>query len=66
MRGLPFAISYLQTGPAGQGRIRIEASEVERLLDAMRVQPLKVPSRRMPLAQRNFPGINVKLGLPPD
>ncbi|NJS14424.1 MAG: hypothetical protein HC788_07160 [Sphingopyxis sp.] len=36
IRGQPVTVNYLQGGPKGQGRIRIEAEEVERLKAAIR------------------------------
>src|SRR5438128_2620078 len=38
IRGQPITIAYFQGGPAGQGRIRIEACEIERIREAMRVK----------------------------
>ena len=62
MRGQPCTINYLQGGAQGQGRIQIEVVEIERLKDAMRVQPQ--PKRRLQYRPRQFPGINVRLGRP--
>jgi hypothetical protein len=64
IRGQPVTIDYLQGGPRGQGRIRIEATEVERLKDLMRVQPQRIVPRRPPLRHQSFPGITVPLGRP--
>jgi hypothetical protein len=64
LRGQPVTIDYLQGGPKGQGRIRIEAREVERLHDLMRVQPSKRPARQPLIQQAHYPGITVKLGRP--
>ncbi len=64
IRGQHVTIDYLQGGAKGQGRIRIEANEVERIRELMRVKPQIAPSRRPPLPRVNFPGINVPLGRP--
>lgn len=64
LRGQPVTIDYLQGGPRGQGRIRIEVGEIERLKDLMRVRPNSAPQRRPPLRQTAYPGITVKLGRP--
>ena len=66
IRGRRVTISYLQGGARGQGRIRIEAHEVERVRELMRVAPIVPPPRRMPLRQHSFPHINVPLGRPRD
>jgi len=66
IRGIPTTIEYYQGGRRGQGRIKMHAQEVERLLSMMRVVP-KMPSRR-----RNTPKkttlryITGKLGRPND
>lgn len=64
IRGHPVTINYLQGGPQGQGRIKLPASEVERLMDLMRVRPRRVLPRRPSVRQEVFPGIVVKLGRP--
>ena len=65
IRGRAVTVDYLQGGPRGQGRIRIEAAEVERLKDLMRVRPAPAPPRRVPAAPPTaFPGITVPLGRP--
>jgi hypothetical protein len=66
IRGQPVTIDYLQGGAKGQGRIRIEAKEIERLKDLMRVRPRPPAARRMPTPSNHFPGITVKLGRPSD
>jgi hypothetical protein len=58
-------INYLQGGPQGQGRIKIEAGEVERLKELMRVRPQAPPPRRLPVRRDAYPGITVPLGRPP-
>jgi len=64
LRGQSITIDYLQSGAAGQGRIRIEASEIERLKDAMRVHPRPRQLRRPPTKPLHYPGITVPLGRP--
>jgi transposase-like protein len=64
IRGQPVTIDYLQGGPRGQGRIRIAATEVDRLQESMRVRPQAAPTRRPPLRQDALPGITVRLGRP--
>ena len=65
IRGQPVTIDYLQGGAGGQGRIKIEAQEVERLKELMRVRPHKRQRQRPPGARPGaYPGINVKLGRP--
>lgn len=64
LRGRPVTIAYLQGGPQGQGRIRIEAGEVERLKDLLRVYPQPPRPRRLPVRRDRFPGITVPLGRP--
>jgi hypothetical protein len=66
IRGQPVTVDYLQSGGKGQGRIRIEAQEVERLKDLMRVHPRPSEARRPPVQASRFPGITVKLGRPPE
>lgn len=64
IRGQPVTIDYLQGGAQGQGRIRIEAGEAERLKGLMRVRPQPLLPRRPPIRQSTFPGITVPLGRP--
>jgi hypothetical protein len=64
IRGQRVSINYLQGGPQGQGRIRIEAAEVERLKSLMRVRPESLVPRRPTIRQDTFPGITVPLGRP--
>jgi hypothetical protein len=64
IRGQPVTIEYFQTGPNGQGRIQIEASEVDRLREFMRVRPKPGISRRPPTRHKVYPGITVPLGRP--
>jgi len=64
IRGQSVTVDYLQSGPQGQGRIRIEASEVERIKELMRVRPQCAPPRRPRVRRDTFPGITVPLGRP--
>lgn len=64
LRGQQVTIDYFQGGAQGQGRIRIEAREVERLKDCLRVRPQRLLPRRIPARRESFPGITVKLGRP--
>ncbi len=64
LHGQTVTIQYFQSGARGQGRIKIEACEVERLKNLMRVHPQSTPPRQPPAPQTLFPGINVKLGRP--
>lgn len=64
LRGQSVTIQYLQGGARGQGRIKIEAQEVERLKDVMRVRPRPATARRASAPQNHFPGITVKPGRP--
>lgn len=57
-------IEYFQGGPKGQGRIRISADEVERLIELTRVHPKAAQVRRPPIRRRVYPGITVELGRP--
>lgn len=64
IRGQATTIDYLQGGPRGQGRIKLAASEVERIKQRMRVLPTRQRRRAAPVPQRVFPGIVVPLGRP--
>jgi hypothetical protein len=64
IRGQPVTIAYFQGGTHGQGRIKMEAAEVLRLKDLMRVHPHPAERRLPPARPSNFPGITVKLGRP--
>jgi transposase-like protein len=65
LQGERVTIRYYQGGPQGQGRIQIEADEVERIRECMRVHPIPAAARRSPAQQNTLPGITAKLGLPP-
>jgi len=64
IRGQAVTIDYLQGGPHGQGRIKIEAKEIERIRELMRVHPQHDKPARRPLLRQAFPGITVPLGRP--
>lgn len=64
IRGQPVTIDYFQGGTQGQGRIRIEAGEVERLKELTRVHPQPPRRRRPPARFQTYPGITVPLGNP--
>ena len=64
LRGRAVTVDYLQGGARGQGRIHIEAGEVERLKDLLRVRPRRPAPRRPPVRPDTFPGITVPLGRP--
>lgn len=64
IRGQRVTIDYLQGGGKGQGRIRIETGEVERLRELMRVRTQTIVSRASPVKQTQWPGIHVPLGRP--
>ncbi len=64
LRGTAVEIKYFQGGRRGQGRIRIEISEIKRLKEEMRVKPQLRAQRRQPTRSQHFPGITVPLGRP--
>ncbi|MCA9146315.1 MAG: DNA-binding protein [Planctomycetaceae bacterium] len=64
IRGNSITINYFQGGRRGQGRIQIEAAEVARIQESMRVRPKPKPRRRSPTKSQGFPGITVPLGRP--
>ena len=66
IRGQSVTINYYQGGRKGQGRIQIEAAEVDRLKELMRVRPRPVPQRHPPQRRHFYPGITVELGDPGD
>jgi hypothetical protein len=66
LRGCPVSINYFQTGARGRGRIMIEAGEVERLKDLMRVKPNSGRPRAPPKKRSNLRYISAKLGRPDD
>jgi hypothetical protein len=64
IRGESITIDYCQGGPRGQGKILIDAAEVVRLKETMRVRPLRQRPRRHPTSPGRYPGITVPLGQP--
>jgi len=64
IRGQPVTIDYLQGGPRGRGRVRIDAAEVDRINSLMRVRPKSLVERRPRTVPESFPGISVPLGRP--
>jgi len=64
IRGQSTTIRYFQGGPRGCGRILLEVEEIDRLRELMRVRPNRIPTRRPPSKNREFPGITVPLGRP--
>jgi hypothetical protein len=64
IRGQRVTIDYLQGGARGQGRVRIEAAEIDRLRELMRVRPLPAVPRVPPTKSMQWPGITVPLGKP--
>ena len=64
LRGQSVTINYFQGGRKGQGRIQIEATEIERLQNLMRVRLQPQLKRRQPNRLQHFPGITVTLGRP--
>ena len=64
IRGRRVTINYLQAGAKGQGRIRIESAEIDRLRDLMRVQSLPIVCRAPRTTPVHWPGITVPLGRP--
>jgi hypothetical protein len=64
IHGQQVTIRFSQTGPRAQGRIRISADEIERLLELLRVPEQPVPTRHTPVRRDSFPGITVPLGRP--
>ena len=64
LRGEPVTIAYLQTGPKGQGRIKIYRKEVDRLLDLMVARPKPGPRRRTLRSKPSLQHITARLGRP--
>ena len=64
IRGRTVQIDYLQGGPNGQGRIKIERRELERVKTLMRVLQVRRLPRRLRARRRTYPGITVPLGRP--
>jgi hypothetical protein len=66
IRGEPTTINYYQGGRVGQGRIKIDHREVERLLSLMRVSPRTKAVQKKPAKKPTLRHITAKLGLPDD
>lgn len=66
IRGQLTTINYYQGGRKGQGRIKIDRQELERLLELMLVSPKSQPIRRTPRKQTLMQHITAKLGRPDD
>lgn len=66
LRGQEVTIEYFQGGRRGQGRIRILQSEVDRLLNLMKVRPKSQPIRRSPRPNQPKRHITATLGRPDD
>jgi len=64
IRGQSVTIAHYRSGAAGQGPIKFEAEEIERLKNLMRVTPRRPRPRRKPAKPVSFPGITVRLGVP--
>jgi hypothetical protein len=64
IRGQPVSVRYYQGGRSGQGKIQIEATEIERIRELMRVVPRTAVKRRPSLRPDHLPGITVPLGRP--
>ena len=66
LRGQQVTIEYFQGGRRGQGRIRVQQSEVARLLNLMKVRPNPRAVRRSPRPKQSQSHITAKLGRPDD
>ena len=66
IRGQPVTIEYYQGGRREQGRIKIDAKEIERHLLLMRVTPSTTYARRRPEKKTILQHITIKLGRPTD
>jgi len=65
IRGHHVIIQYRQTGARGQGKIAIEAQEIERLKKLMQVTPRRPKKFRPPPPRKqHYPGIFVTPGRP--
>jgi len=64
VHGRRVTIEFFQTGAKGQGRIRLEASEVDRIRELLRVKPTISLQRRPMVPRRTFPHITAQLGRP--
>ena len=66
IRGQPVTIAYYQGGRRGQGRIKIDSREIDRLLSLMRVSPQPNILRKKPTKKPTLQHITAKLGRPED
>ncbi|MEZ6093470.1 MAG: DNA-binding protein [Pirellulaceae bacterium] len=66
IRGQQVTIEYYQGGRRGQGRIKISAGEIDRLLKLMKVMPRQNRTRRTPRPKQKPQHITVSLGRPDD
>lgn len=66
IRGQQVTIAHYQTGGRGQGRIRIDSGEIDRLLSLMRVSPQPNAPRKRPTKKPGLRHITAKLGHPDD
>jgi hypothetical protein len=66
IRGQPVTIAYYQGGRRGQGRIKIDSREIDRLLSLMRVSPQPNALRKKPTKKPTLQHITAKLGRPED
>lgn len=66
IRGQTVTIEYYQGGRRGQGRIRIDAQEIGRLLSLMRVTPKATYLRKRPEKVTTLQHITTQLGHPDD
>lgn len=64
IRGESTTITYFQGGRKGQGRIRIDQQEIDRLMSLMQVSPTRKKLRKQPAKAAIYPHISVKLGRP--
>jgi hypothetical protein len=66
IRGEAVTIHYFQGGRKGQGRIKIAAAEVDRLLAMMAVSPRPTPKRQSPRPKSSMQHITATPGRPDD
>jgi hypothetical protein len=66
IRGQPVSVAYYQGGRRGQGRIKIDTQEIERLLSLMRVAPRPARARKRPTKKTTLQHITTQLGHPDD
>ena len=66
IRGVSVSINYYQSGRCGQGRIQIDAEEIERLLSLMKVSPSPKQPLRSIRKKPSLTHITATLGRPED